>query len=68
MLLDCIVVCTFLYAIYNICYILLVATDLAVLPDERIINGHQPDVDDCGPSENRDDEADAMLEESPSGT
>ncbi|XP_004494778.1 BTB/POZ domain-containing protein POB1-like [Cicer arietinum] len=41
--------------------------DLAVLPDERIINGHQPDVDDCGPSENRDDEADAMLEESPSG-
>lgn len=41
--------------------------DLTVLPDEQILNGNQPDMDDCAPCENLDEEAVAMVEESPSG-
>lgn len=38
-----------------------------MLPDEQILNGNQPDMDDGAPSENQDEEAVAMVEESPSG-
>ncbi|XP_020212377.1 BTB/POZ domain-containing protein POB1 [Cajanus cajan] len=41
--------------------------DLTLLPDEQILNGNQPDMDDFLPSENQDEEAAAMVEESPSG-
>ncbi|CAI8607624.1 unnamed protein product [Vicia faba] len=37
------------------------------LPDEQILNGNQPDMDDCVASENQDEEVVAMVEESPSG-
>ncbi|RDX67682.1 BTB/POZ domain-containing protein POB1, partial [Mucuna pruriens] len=43
------------------------AIDLHLLPDEQIFNGNQPDMDDFIPSENQDEEAVAMVEESPSG-
>ncbi|XP_028770346.1 BTB/POZ domain-containing protein POB1 [Neltuma alba] len=41
--------------------------DLTVLPDEQILNGNQPDMDDCAPCENQDEEAVAMVEECASG-
>lgn len=41
--------------------------DLALLPDEQILNGNLPDMDDCVPCENQDEEAVAMAEESVSG-
>ncbi|KAJ1414679.1 TRAF-like [Sesbania bispinosa] len=41
--------------------------DLTLLPDEQILNGNQPDMDDFVPCENQDEEAVAMVEESPSG-
>jgi len=37
------------------------------LPDEQILNGNQPDMDDCVASENQEEEVVAMVEESPSG-
>ncbi|XP_020235087.1 phosphatase IMPL1, chloroplastic-like [Cajanus cajan] len=47
--------------------IILTIVDLTLLPDEQILNGNQPDMDDFLPSENQDEEATAMVEESPSG-
>ncbi|KAK7258550.1 hypothetical protein RIF29_24130 [Crotalaria pallida] len=44
-----------------------VVVDLTLLPDEQILNGNQTDIDDCVPCENQDEEADAMVEESPTG-
>lgn len=44
------------------------ATDLAVCPEEQILNVNQPDMDDCVGSENQDEEVEAMIEESPSGS
>lgn len=42
--------------------------DLTLLPDEQILNGNQPDIDDCVACENQDEEeAVAMVEESLSG-
>ncbi|KAE9595763.1 putative chromatin remodeling & transcription regulator BTB-POZ family [Lupinus albus] len=44
--------------------------DLSLLPDEQVLNGNQPDIDDCAAYENQDEEgqeAVAMIEESPSG-
>ncbi|XP_061363342.1 BTB/POZ domain-containing protein POB1-like isoform X1 [Gastrolobium bilobum] len=41
--------------------------DLSLLPDEQVLNGNQPDMDDCVPCENQDEDAVAMVEESPSG-
>ncbi|KAK2650138.1 hypothetical protein Ddye_017627 [Dipteronia dyeriana] len=44
------------------------ALDLTACPvEEQILNGNQPDIDDCVGCENQDEEADAMIEESPSG-
>ncbi|KAI4355175.1 hypothetical protein L6164_003971 [Bauhinia variegata] len=43
------------------------AVDLTLCPDEQIMSCNQPDMDDCAPSENQDEEAVAMIEESPSG-
>ncbi|KAK3194684.1 hypothetical protein Dsin_025994 [Dipteronia sinensis] len=44
------------------------ALDLIACPvEEQILNGNQPDIDDCVGCENQDEEADAMIEESPSG-
>lgn len=47
--------------------LLLAVIDLTVLPDEQILNGNQPDMDDCAPCENQDEEAVAMVEECGSG-
>lgn len=41
--------------------------DLTALPEEQILNENQPDMDDCVTSDNQDEEAVAMVEESPSG-
>ncbi|KAJ7962508.1 BTB/POZ domain-containing POB1-like protein [Quillaja saponaria] len=41
--------------------------DLTVCPDEQILNGNQPDMDDCVVCENQDEEAVAMVEEVASG-
>ncbi|KAM1068815.1 hypothetical protein ACFX2I_000740 [Malus domestica] len=41
--------------------------DLAECPEEQILNDNQPDMDDCEGCENQDEEAVAMVEESPSG-
>ncbi|XP_061349845.1 BTB/POZ domain-containing protein POB1-like isoform X1 [Gastrolobium bilobum] len=41
--------------------------DVTPLPDEQILNGNQPDMDDCVACENQDEEAVAMVEECPSG-
>ncbi|KAG4938098.1 hypothetical protein JHK84_044347 [Glycine max] len=38
--------------------------DLASVPDEQVLNGHQSEVDEC---ENQDEEPDAMVEEPHSG-
>ena len=38
-----------------------------VLPDEQILNENQLDTDDGVASDNQDEEAVAMIEESPSG-
>ncbi|KAK4266936.1 hypothetical protein QN277_023793 [Acacia crassicarpa] len=43
------------------------SSDLTLLPDERILNGNQLDTDDAAANENQDEEAVAMVEESPSG-
>ncbi|KAI9109836.1 hypothetical protein K1719_018877 [Acacia pycnantha] len=43
------------------------SSDLTVLPDEQILNGNQLDTDDAVANENQDEEAVAMVEESPSG-
>ncbi|MED6125067.1 Boi protein [Stylosanthes scabra] len=43
------------------------AVDLALLPEEQVLNGNQPDMDDFAACENQDEEAVAMVEESPSG-
>lgn len=48
--------------------LLLVVADLTLLPDERILNGNQLDTDDAVANENQDEEAVAMVEESPSGS
>ncbi|XP_061349846.1 BTB/POZ domain-containing protein POB1-like isoform X2 [Gastrolobium bilobum] len=42
-------------------------SDVTPLPDEQILNGNQPDMDDCVACENQDEEAVAMVEECPSG-
>jgi len=39
-------------------------TDPAAMPDEQVLNGNQPDVDE---RENQDEEAVAMVEEPHSG-
>lgn len=44
------------------------AADLSVGAEEQILTCNQPDMDDCLGSENQDEEAVAMIEESPSGT
>lgn len=41
--------------------------DLTSCAEEQILNGNQPDMDDCVGCENPDEEAVAMIEESPSG-
>lgn len=41
--------------------------DLSDCPEEQILNDNQPDMDD-EPCENQDEDAVAMVEESPSGT
>ncbi|XP_021887816.1 BTB/POZ domain-containing protein POB1-like [Carica papaya] len=41
--------------------------DLTWCPEEQILNGNQPDMDDFAGGENQDEEAVAMIEESPSG-
>jgi len=38
--------------------------DIASVPDEQILNGNQPDLDEC---ENQDEDAVAMVEEPNSG-
>ena len=43
------------------------AVDLALLPEEQVLDGNQPDMDDFAACENQDEEAVAMVEESPSG-
>ncbi|XP_054794141.1 BTB/POZ domain-containing protein At2g46260-like [Prosopis cineraria] len=43
------------------------SVDLTVLPDEQILNGNQLDIDDGLAGEHQDEEAVAMVEESPSG-
>lgn len=57
----------FFHVIPNICSLLLAVADLTLLPDEQILNENQPDMDDFVPCENQDEEAEAMVEESPSG-
>ena len=58
----------FYFLIQYLKYTLLPAVvDLTLLPDEQILNGNQPDMDDCVPCENQEEEAVAMVEESPSG-
>lgn len=47
--------------------ILLSAVDIALGPEEQILNCNQPDIDDGLGCENDDEEAVAMMEESPSG-
>jgi hypothetical protein len=37
------------------------------MPDEQILNGNQPEMDDFVASENQDEEVVAMVEEFPSG-
>lgn len=54
-----------MYRLYLILYGVLFA--VGDLPDEQILNGNQPDMDDCVASENQDEEVVAMVEESPSG-
>ncbi|KAI5345748.1 hypothetical protein PRUPE_2G182300 [Prunus persica] len=41
--------------------------DPSECPEEQILNDNQPDMDDCEGCENQDEEAVAMVEESPSG-
>ncbi|XP_044502695.1 BTB/POZ domain-containing protein POB1-like isoform X2 [Mangifera indica] len=41
--------------------------DLFLCPEEQILNVNQPDMDDSVGCENQDEEAEAMIEESPSG-
>ncbi|KAF5731770.1 putative atpob1 [Tripterygium wilfordii] len=41
--------------------------DLSGGPEEQILNGNQPDLDECVGSENQDEEAVAMIEEAGSG-
>lgn len=41
--------------------------DLALIPDEHIMNENHPDMDDLVACENEDGDAAAMIEESPSG-
>lgn len=43
---------------------LVAGADLASVPDEQVLNGHQSEADEC---ENQDEEADAMVEEPHSG-
>jgi hypothetical protein len=43
------------------------AVDIAVCPEEQILNCNQPDTDDGAGCENDDEEAVAMIEEQPSG-
>lgn len=43
------------------------AVDIAVCPEEQILNCNQPDADDGVGCENEDEEAVAMIEEQPSG-
>ncbi|KAL5993584.1 Boi protein [Asimina triloba] len=42
-------------------------TELAVHLEEQIVNCDQPDTEDCLVYENQDEEAEAMIEEAPSG-
>lgn len=44
------------------------AVDLFLCPEEQILNVNQPDMDDSVGCENQDEEAEAMIEESPSGS
>jgi hypothetical protein len=44
------------------------AGDLSVGAEEQILGSIQPDMDDCVGCENQDEEAEAMVEGSPSGT
>lgn len=48
-------------------HLFLSAVEASVHPEEQILNCDQPDMEDCGASENMDEEADPMLEELPSG-
>lgn len=57
----------FLHVIPNVCPLLLAVADLTILPEEQILNGNQPDMDDFVPCQNQEEEAVAMTEESPSG-
>jgi hypothetical protein len=73
--------CPFVYfIIINVCvwiwcalvtlinvYLLFSVLDLTACPEEQILNGNQPDMDDCVVCENPDEEVVAMSEESPSG-
>lgn len=47
-------------------YNLVSALDLSACPEEQILN--QPDMDDCVGCENQDEEVEAMVEESASGS
>lgn len=44
------------------------AVDLPVCPEEQIFNVNQTDMDDRVGCENQDEEVEAMIEESPSGS
>ena len=41
---------------------------LSVGAEEQILGSNQPDMDDCVVCDNQDEEAEAMVEGSPSGT
>ena len=53
----------------NVYALLVAVVDLTLLPEEQVLNGNQPDMDDCVTlaCENQDEEAVAMVEESRSG-
>lgn len=52
---------------YKLIGFLFSVLDLTLCPEEQILNGNQPDMDDFAGGENQDEEAVAMIEESPSG-
>jgi len=54
----------FSHCVANMCALLGSGTEPAAVPDEQILNGNQPDVDE---RENQDEEAVAMVEEPHSG-
>lgn len=44
-----------------------VVLDLSLWPEEQVLNGGQPDMDDAAGCENQDEEVMAMVEETQSG-